>query len=127
MIGAPLVCAAFQFTTTEPFTGPGPPVTDVGPHGTPGVNGTAALYGPNPTALRARTLHVVATPFGRPVTSIGDPNPPLLTPPQVAWYAVIGLLPGSLGGANDTFAVPLADAPTFTSVGAPGADAVGGS
>jgi hypothetical protein len=43
VIAAPFVCAAFQFTTIEPVTGPGPPVTDVGPHGTPGVNSTPGL------------------------------------------------------------------------------------
>ena len=35
VIAVPLVCAAFQFTTTDPVTGPGPPVTDVGPQARP--------------------------------------------------------------------------------------------
>ena len=63
---------------------------------------------------------MIATPFGSPVTSIGDATRPFVIPPQLAWYAVTDDEPGSLGGENDTLAVPLADAPAFTSLGAPG-------
>ena len=57
--------------------------------GAPGtVNGVALLEGPEaapgPAALVAKTVQVYAVPLVRPLTTIGDPAPLLLNPPQVA-------------------------------------------
>jgi hypothetical protein len=65
-------------------------------------------------------LQVICTPFARPVTAIGDPDPAFVTVPHFAWYPVIGPVPVLAGGEKLTFAVPLALAPAFTFVGAPG-------
>ena len=57
--------------------------------GAPGTVAGVTLFDANddapfPTAFVARTVHVTATPFVRPVTEVGEAGSELLLPPQVA-------------------------------------------
>ena len=91
--------------------------------GAPGmVAGVALLDAPEalplPAALVATTVQVYGVPLVSPLTMTGDIVPPLLMPPQVAVYPVMGL-PLAAGAVNATLicALPAAAVPM---VGAPG-------
>src|SRR5688572_24722001 len=81
--GAPLAVYVCEYATLYvPL--PGAPLVKAG--GAPGVTPTVPDAGPCPAELVARTEHVYAVPFVRPVTVIGLPAPGALKPPglQVA-------------------------------------------
>jgi hypothetical protein len=79
----------------------------------------AADKAPSPIAFVARTLHVTAVPFVKPVTTIGDAVPETLCVPHVAVNPVIAEPPVLAGPVNaiDTVVLPRVAVPI---VGAPG-------
>ena len=67
----------------------------------PGITLFEALEAPLfPTALVATTVQVTATPFVRPVTTIGEAEPDALMAPHVAVYPVIADPPLLAGAVN---------------------------
>ena len=55
-----------------------------------------------PTTFVATAVHDTDDPLVSPLTTMGDPVPPLLWPPQVTVYPVIALPPLLAGAAKDT-------------------------